>query len=373
MSQKRYPWWQPVMGALEQEYVSGVIASGFPNDGPLCTQLEDKVAAICQTKYAISLTNCTSGLYLSLLAAGIGPGDEVLVPDITFIATANAVSMTGARPVLIDTSISSFCIDPQAAKAAITSRTKAIIPVHVTGRPADMQSIMALASEHNLVIIEDAAEALGSKYKGQPLGSFGLTGCFSFSPAKIITTGQGGMIVTSDAQVHARLRELKDQGRPVRGTGGDDLHVSLGFNFKFTDLQAAMGLAQISTIDWRIERMRRHYQIYRDLLVQSEQIWLPEVDLAGGNCPQWIDIYCHQRDSLYDFLKAQSMECRKFWHPIHSQKPYLTDFDLPVSSAISNHSMWLPSALQLSDDDIATVCQQINTWSKLYSRTASKV
>lgn len=365
MTEAIYPWWKPVMGTAEKEALSVVIDSGFPNDGPMTTQFENRIAEITECKHALAVTSCTAGLYLSLLAAGIGPGDEVIVPDITFIATANAVTMTGATPILVDVSKRTFCLDPQMASESITHKTKAIIPVHVSGRPADLESIEALAKSHELAVIEDAAEALGSELNRKPLGSFGLTGCFSFSPAKTITTGQGGMIVTNDTPTYYRLVELKDQGRPTRGTGGDDAHISIGFNFKYTDLQAAMGLAQLSSLDARLARLRRHYEIYKSQVGSTDTLWIPEMEIDTGACPQWVDIYCDRRDELYEHLKEKRMDCRKFWHPIHTQPAYAhlqSKGSFTGSTTVSKHAMWLPSALTLTDEDIVNIAMEVAKW-----------
>ena len=185
------------------------------------------------------------------MALGIEPGDEVIVPDLTFIATANAARLAGAAVVLVDVDPHRLTLSPQAVEAAITPRTRAVVPVDVNGRGADYVALERICRDRGLVMVCDAAEALGSRYDGKPLGSYGDAACFSFSPNKTLTTGQGGMIVTKSASMADRLYELKDQGRRVRGSGGDDLHPVMGFNFKFTDLQAAVGLAQLEAFDAR--------------------------------------------------------------------------------------------------------------------------
>lgn len=354
------------MTGRELEYLSQVIESGFLNDGPLTDKFEKEIASFLKVPYAVAVTSCTAGLSLSLYAAGVGSQDEVLVPDITFIATANAVTMTGAKPILVDVDPETFCISLADAEKKLTKRTKAIIPVHVSGRPADIPALLEFCRKHNLVMIEDAAEALGSASYGAYMGSFGLSGCFSLSPAKTITTGQGGLIITSDSDFHARLRELKDQGRPKRGTGGDDLHTGLGFNFKFTDLQAAVGLAQLATLPERIERLRKHWQIYAEVLSGAPGLRLPFIDIAAGACPQWTDIYVEEgRDELYQNLKEQKMDCRKFWFPLHTQNAYKDQpGPFPASVDTSARAMWLPSSLSLSDDDIRSAAEAIKTWSK---------
>ena len=297
------------------------------------------------------------------MGLGIGPGDEVIVPDVTFIATANAAVLAGAQPVLVDIDPTSLNISVDALTAAITSRTKAIIPVHVSGRAADMEAILRVAAMHGLAVVEDAAEAFMSLHRGQYLGTLGHAGCFSFSPNKTITTGQGGMIVTNDAGLYVRLRELKDHGRPVRGTGGDDAHNTLGFNFKFTNLQAAVGLGQISYLKQRLDRMNRIYKIYATELAGIEGIRLPGFRLDEGESPQWTDAVVDGRDELDKYLHALNVHCRRFWFPLHSQPPYRGDDKLfPNSSSLCPQALWLPSAFTLTDQDVIAVCGHIRNF-----------
>ncbi len=297
------------------------------------------------------------------MALGIGPGDEVIVPDLTFIATANAIRMTGAKAVLCDVLPDDACIDPRAVEKLITPKTKAIVPVHVTGHPADMVALTTLAKKHGLVIVEDAAEALGSSFQGKMLGTWGNAGCFSFSPMKTITTGQGGIAVTRDEAVYHRLIELKDQGRPKRGTGGDDDHPTLGYNFKLTNLQAAVGLAQLESFPERMQHQRDIYSWYSEELKGVPGIRIKNFDIAGGVCPQWVDAEVDGRDELNDLLRSHNMHCRNFWHPLHRQTPYKADdAAFPVTIQVSYSSLWLPSALRLTKKDIQSVCVVIKEW-----------
>jgi perosamine synthetase len=253
----------------------------------------------------------------------------------------------------------------EATKAAMTPKTKAVVPVHVSGRAADIEQIVALARRHGLSVVEDAAEGFCSRFNNRCLGTFGKTGCFSFSPNKVITTGQGGAIVTNDAAFFHRLRELKDQGRSVRGTGGADVHDSIGFNFKLTNLQAAVGLGQLEKLDARLERIRRTYSIYRDELDQTRGIRILPFNIEAGEQPQWVDALAERRDELCDFLAKNGAGCRRFWFPLHTQKPYLCDENIfPVSTRLGKQAFWLPSAFQMSDDDVRIVCRLI---SKFYS------
>ncbi|MFP4323559.1 MAG: DegT/DnrJ/EryC1/StrS family aminotransferase [Anaerolineales bacterium] len=356
-------WWVPVMSGREKDLLGEVIDANFPNDGAYTTRFEDEIRAICETDHAVAVTSGTMALAAALMACGVGAGDEVIVPDITFIATANAVSLCGAVPVLVDVRLADFTLDPAAVARAITPRTKALIPVHVSGRAAQMDALMSLAAEHGLVIIEDAAEGLGSRWGGRPLGSIGAAGCFSFSPAKTITTGQGGMVTTNDADLAERLRMLKDQGRPVRGTGGADVHLSLGYNFKFTNLQAAMGLAQLESLAERLAHQRAVYEWYAAHLPQDERLWLGPFDLPGGETPQWVDLWVEGRDALYDFLIERRIQPRKFWFPLHTQTPYRgADADFPAATAVGQHALWLPSALTMTEADVVRVCGVIQEW-----------
>ena len=353
-------WWQPEIGPAESQLVREVLESNYLNDGDVTERFEQEIAKRLGIHYAVAVTSGTVALYLSLMALGIGPGDEVIVPDITFIATANAVTMTGAKVVLADVCPDTFTIDPKSFEKAITTKTKAVIPVHVSGRGGTVFEILDIAARKGIPVVEDAAEALLSKCNGRFLGSLGVTGCFSFSPNKTITTGQGGMITTSDLKIHNRLRELKDQGRPVRGTGGDDIHASIGFNFKLTNLQASVGLGQLTYLEARVERQKRIYEIYRDELQVIDGIHIFQFDTSGGEIPQWTDAIAEKRDELDVHLSNHGAHCRRYWFPIHTQKPYRElDNRFPNSTRLAPKAIWLPSSFQMSDDDTQYVCKLI--------------
>lgn len=340
--------------------VAAVIESGFLNDGEVTTRFERQVAELLNCKHVVATTSGTVAIFLALTGVGVGPGDEVIIPDVTFIATANAVTLTGAKPILVDVDPHKLTLSPQCTEQAITARTKAIIPVHVSGRAADLRTIKEIAERHGLAVIEDAAEAFLSKDHGRCLGTFGVAGCFSLSPNKTITTGQGGLVATDDDSLHGRLRELKDQGRSVRGTGGDDTHDMIGYNFKFTNLQAAVGLGQLKDLQRRLAKMRSIYEIYAERLVGVQGISLLPFCVGGGELPQWTDVLVDRRDELYDYLAAKGIHGRRFWHPLHTQKPYQMHSDrFPVSAKQIPHAMWLPSAFTLSDGDVISVCNEI--------------
>src|SRR5215467_2332435 len=353
-------WWSPEMTGNELALIKGVIESNFLNDGDVTDRFAETIAKLSGAEFSVGVTSGTTAIYLSLMAIGVGHDDEVIVPDITFIATANAVTMTGAVPVLADVDPETLNLSVKAMEMAFTSKTKAVVPVHVSGRAAEIETIVQIAAKRGIAVVEDAAEGFCSRFKNRCLGTFGNTGCFSFSPNKMITTGQGGVIVTNDEAIFHRLRELKDQGRSVRGTGGADVHVSLGFNFKLTNLQAAVGLAQLEKLSSRMERLRRTYSIYRDELARTNGIRILPFNIEAGEQPQWIDALAERRDELDEFLAKNAASCRRFWFPLHTQKPYLrNESDFPNSTRVGKKAIWLPSAFQMSDDDVRAVCKLI--------------
>jgi perosamine synthetase len=355
---KTIPWWVPELAGTELEHIRAVLDSNYLNDGDVARQFERQFAEMVGAPYAVAVTSGTAAIFLGLAACGVGPGDEVLVPDMTFIATANAVRLTGATPVLVDVDRATLTMDPVAAERAITKRTKAIVPVHVTGRAGTLTKILALAKSWKLAVIEDAAEAMMSKHNGRCLGTHGKAGCFSFSPAKTFSTGQGGMVVTADADLHTRLRQLKDQGRAVTGTGGDDLHPVVGYNFKMTNLQAAVGLAQLPVVARRIERMRAIQKIYRENLSSLQGITV--LPFGAEEVPQWTDVLLEERDRVAAEMREHGMQSRNFWFPLHTQAPYrMADLRFPNATWASPRALWLPSAYTLTDEDVHSVCAVI--------------
>ncbi len=344
----------------ELELVRDVIESNYLNDGDVTERFERAVADRVGSRHAVAVTSGTTAIFLALVAAGVRAGDEVVVPDVTFIATANAVRLAGGRPVLADVDERTLTLDPAAFERAITPRTRAVVPVHVSGRAAEMAAIVKVAQKHGIAVVEDAAEAFISRIDGRALGTIGVAGCLSFSPNKSITTGQGGIVLTDDGDLAGRLRALKDQGRPVKGTGGDDVHPTVGFNFKFTNLQAAIGLAQLRVLDARLERQRGIHRVYAKALAEAPGIRLPGFDLARGETPLWTDAVVDRRDDLDRWLGDRAMGCRRFWFPLHTQAPYRRDdAEFPVATRVAPKAIWLPSAFTITDDDVALVCESI--------------
>ncbi|HHZ75922.1 MAG TPA: DegT/DnrJ/EryC1/StrS family aminotransferase [Rhodospirillales bacterium] len=354
------PWWKPETGSKELALIKDVLESNVLNDAAVTTELENRLGQLLGCQYAVAVTSGTMALFLALAALKIGRGDEVIVPDATFIATANAVKLTGAKPVFVDVELDRLTIDVVCVAKAINDKTKAIIPVHVSGRAANMIELEKIALDAGIFIVEDAAESFMSKYNGRYLGTIGNLGCFSFSPMKLITTGQGGLVTTNDGELHQRLRQLKDQGRPLRGTGGDDPHPTIGYNFKLTNVQAAIGLGQLESLEDRMAHMRHLYELYSYGLGSISQVQLIEFDLKNGELPLWLDVLADQRNELEAYLRTKGIDCRKFWHPIHTQPCYLEGDDrFPNCMRSLPKALWLPSALSLTDENVSKVCSEI--------------
>jgi perosamine synthetase len=268
--------------------------------------------------------------------------------------------MIGAKVKLVDVEPRRFTIDVDKAAAAIGPRTRAIITVDVNGRGADYDALSALAQAKGLKIICDAAEGFGSKYRGRALGTFGDAACFSFSANKTITSGQGGMIVTNSDHVYYRLRELKDQGRRHGGTGGDDLHPVVGFNFKYTNVQAAIGLAQLERLDERVAHFAQRDSWYREGLSGCPGITFPERPNWEGEVLQWTDLLCADRSRLQQALLQSGVDTRAFWFPIHRQEPYrMEDSHFSNSIKVSQCGLWLPSSFSLTRSQAMRVSQVV--------------
>jgi len=358
----RLPVAEPSLTGRELEYVTDCIATNWiSSKGKYVDRFESEFAKLCGTRFAVSTSNGTTALHLALVGLGVGPGDEVIVPDLTFIATANAVTYCGAKPVLVDVDPSTWTISSEAVAAAVTGRTRGVIPVHLYGHPAEMDALSVIAERRGLFLLEDCAESLGARYRGRIVGGIGTAGCFSFYGNKTLTTGEGGMVVTNDEALARRFRMLRDHGMsPDRRY----VHPLVGFNYRLTNLQAAVGVAQLERIVEIFAHKRRLDATYRKALARIEGITLPP-QAAWAEPVCWLfsalvqDAFGRSRDQLLEALEARQIGCRPLFHPLHRQPPYLQSGSFPASDELAARGLSLPSAVTLADRAIENVCAVI--------------
>jgi len=355
------PQFEPWLGEEELAQLTETIRANWITGGKKVAEFEQRIAELCGVKHAIAVFNGTVALYVGLKILGIGEGDEVIVPDFTFIASANSVVMAGATPVFVDIDARTFNIDPDCIEQAITPKTKAIMPVHIYGQSADMDSICEIAKKYNLSVIEDAAQGIEVKFNGKPVGSFGEVGCISFYADKTITTGEGGMVLTDDDGLAEKCLILKHQGRTGRGVY---FHEHIGYNFRLTDLQAAVGLAQLSKLSTIIERKKKNEKLYRQYLADVAGIELPYIDPRGFNVPFRINILVNDPAGLSDFLNKEGVGSRRFFYPLHQQPCYDVKGDFRNSVSAYNRGLSLPSAVTLTEEQLEYVCQKIAEFMK---------
>jgi len=358
----KIPVYEPEITNKEVEYVTQTIKDGWVGSkGPIVKKFENQFAQWNGNKRAITTSNGTTALHLALVTLGIGKGDEVLIPNLTFISTANAVSYTGARPIMVDIEEESLGIDPEKAAEKITKKSKAIIPVHLYGHPAQMDEILDLAEDKNLVIIEDAAEAIGAEYKSKKVGTLGDMGCFSFYGNKIITTGEGGMITSNDETLIEKAFILREHGMSKNRRYWHDL---IGFNYRLTSLQAAFGLAQIEKIDSIIEKKRKNAQLYMKELneVQDKIRFFSETKHVKS--VYWMNSIILQtqdfdRDKIIQMLGDKGIDTRPFFYPLTSMPPYYSEDNFEISVKIGKNGINLPSSSVLKEEEIKFISQHL--------------
>ena len=356
----------PSIGEKELEYVCDAVKSGWiSSQGKYVQQFEEQFAKYCGVRYGASVANGTVALHLALSLLGIRRNDEVIIPALTYISVANAVAYTGAKPVFVDSDPYTWCINPDKIEEKINRNTKAIMPVHLYGHPAEMELIMEIAKRYGLYVIEDAAEAHGAEYKGKKVGSIGDIGVFSFYGNKIITTGEGGMILTNRQTWHERAQFLKNH---AMSKDQRYFHSEVGFNYRLTNIQAALGLAQLERIDDFIEKKRKIAQTYNRLLGDLKGITLsPEASWCKNVF--WMysviveDGFGLSRNELMNRLSENGIETRPFFVCMHKQPPYASNLELPVAERLSARGINLPSSVNLKEEEIEFVCSVIRSFS----------
>jgi len=357
------PIFEPYFTGNEKKYLIDCIdTTWISSQGEYILKFEKALADFHGMKHAIVTSNCTTAIHLSLKSLGIGSGDEVICPDLTFIAPANMVVLAGARLVLVDIHPETLTIDPSLLEEKITEKTKAIIIVHQFGHAAHMDEIMAIADKYKLKIIEDNAESIGARYKGKLLGTFGDVSTYSFFSNKIITTGEGGAVLTDDENIAIKCRELRDHGMNHKKKYH---HVDLGYNYRMTNMQAAIGLAQIEKLDEILVLRKQQMDYYYYELASTHGVTLRKY---ADWCKQvhWMMTITlddkYGSDSFLDYMKKNGIDCRQMINPVHHADHFKSQFsndDFPNSVNISEQSVHLPSGLGLTEKQITKICNII--------------
>ena len=352
------PWAKPYFFGKEKAYLNNALESTWISGGYYIERFESIFTRHLHSKYGITVSNGTTALQLAILALGIGPGDEVIIPGFTFAAPANMVIMAGATPVYADIDSKTWCIDPRSVENRITNKTKAIIPVHVYGNVCDMDPLKKIAKKHRLFIIEDAAEAAFSKYKGKFAGTFGDIGCFSFQATKTIAMGEGGFVLTNNKKLYEKMWLIRNHGMKERRYW----HEMIGYNFRLTNLQAAVGYGQLKNLKKIIADRKRVYRLYLECLSDIEGItpqhFQSEVDPVVWAFALKINpvIFKAGRNALISSLLKSGIETRPGFYPFSSMPIYDNAPSLPVSSEVSTNVLSLPFFTSLKEKEIKYVC-----------------
>ena len=358
----KIPLARPYLGEEEVKEVAKVIRSGNLSLGPKLPEFEKQFAKYIGRKHAIAVNSGTSGLHLCIKALGIKPGDEVITTPFSFVASSNPILFEGGKPVFVDIEEETYNIDPGKIEKAINRRTKAILIVHLFGRPCNMQRIMEIAGKKNIPVIEDACEAIGARFKGRNAGTFGKMAVFAFYPNKQMTTGEGGMIVTNDERMHRLLRSLRNQGRDDSGEWLN--HVRLGYNYRLDEMSCALGLVQLKKIKFMLRERERIALAYNQRLEGLGRIILPYVskDVRLSWWVYYLRLCRGSRDKLLDYLNSHGVSARGYFDPpIHLQPFYKKTFgfkggEFPITEKVSSSGFILPFFVGITERQIEKVC-----------------
>lgn len=367
------PLAKPYLTEDEAKAAHDVVLTNWVTQGPKVAEFEEKFAAYVGSKYAVALSNCTTALHLSMIVAGVGKGDEVICPSMSYIATANSILYVGATPVFAEVNPRTYNIDVAHAEKLITSKTKAILIVHQIGMPADIDAFKALCDKHDLKLIEDAACGAGSSYKGAKIGSHSDLVCFSFHPRKIITTGDGGMITTSNEEYYNQLKLLRQHGMSindrVRHSSNKILfeeHIIVGYNYRMTDIQAAVGIKQLDKLDWIVAERRKIALQYLDAFANLDSIILPREEEGYFSNYQSFSIYLKpnckiSRNDLMQILLDKGISSRRGIMTSHREKAYLDlgfNVQLPISEDAADRSIVIPLFVPMDQKDVLFVIDE---------------
>jgi perosamine synthetase len=351
----------PSITQREIDYVNDAVRNGWNEHwNDYIVKFEKSFAEYIGVKHAITTSSCTGALHLSLVALGIGKGDEVVVPDISWVATASAVKYVNAEPVFADVLPDSWCIDPASLEKRITKRTKAIIPVHLYGQPADMKRIVQIAEKHSLKIIEDAAPSIGAKYNGLRTGNFSDIACFSFQGAKMMVTGEGGMLTTNNSNLFEIVKHYAEHGRASSGFEISDI----GFKYKMSNIQAALGLAQLERADELISKKVQIFKWYFDRLNDIKGITFSKRETPEEQPVYWMSsivlngVFSVSRDGLIQSLRERNIDTRPMFPQISSFRMF-KKYNNPIAENISKHGINLPSGHNRTEEEVDYICENI--------------
>ena len=358
----------------ENKLISDEIASGkFWAVGPRVSEFEEKIANYIGTKHAVALNSGTSALHAALLSQGIGKNDEVIVPSFTFISTANSALFTGAKPVFADIEETTCGLNPESVESLINKNTKAIIPVHYGGCPCKIKELKDIAEDNDLILIEDAAEAFGASVDGKNVATFGDLNILSFCQNKIITTGEGGAIVTDSDEIYAKINLIRSHGRLESADyfSSSNLfdYIDLGFNWRMSNLTATLGISQIQKADKIIElRQKNAEYLSRRLLEESDEITIPEVPKGYNHVYQLFCIFANKRDELIKYLGDNGVSSKIYFHPIHQSEFYRNklkyDVNLPVTESIFEKTITLPMFPSITTEQMDYIAETIGKFYK---------
>lgn len=360
---------EPYLGDEEYAATKSCFDANWVTEGPKSTEFVKRFLNLIDAKYGVLAPNGTLALYLGLRALGIGPADEVIVPNFTFIASANAVEMCGATPVFVDINRNNLQLNIKDCDRALTPRTKAIMPVHLFGLAANMEEVLSFSHQNNLKVIEDAAQAVGVYWGGKHCGSIGDVGCFSFFADKTITTGEGGFVATNNESTYNELLYLRNQGRKNRGSF---IHEEIGYNFRMTDIQAAIGLVQLNKLPEIIEKKIALLKNYKERLKHLACLRVLEpTESASNHVPFRVVALCAEpSEGLMNFLQKNDIETRTLFHPLHSQPCYNQKELSPhvaQSQYVYDHGLCLPSYPTLCEEKVEYICETINNYYELHN------
>lgn len=369
--ERKVPQFAPYLDDREYAAIKSCFELNWITEGPQSKLFLERLLELTGAPYGAFAPNGTLAIYLALRAVGIGPGDEVVVPDFTFMGSATAVEMTGATPVFCDINPETLQVEARHFAQALGPRTRALMPVHIYGMACEMDPIMALARERALLVVEDAAQAIDVRYRGRHAGTFGDAGCFSFFADKTITTGEGGLIVTSRPEVHQSLLYLRNQGRINRGSF---IHPQIGYNFRMTDIQAAIGLVQLSKLEEIKARKATLLERYRRRLGDLPQVRFLRVPEGSELVPFRVGIYVERMEALVAHLQTKNIETRSFFYPLHrqpafqylredpQQAPRLDEALFPGAVYAYENGICLPSYPALALEDLDYICETIRSF-----------